>query len=216
MAYDQVLTAALSGATVHQLRHWGANKTGKAVLVPEYSAGRPRLYSFRDVLALRTYVFLDQKEPLQQIRAAFDDLCRIDEPQYVSAHTLVSSEERMLLVAIGEGSAAGLLQSASRREITALADVLRPFVAPRSGIMVPDLYQPRECVTVDPLTRGGRPVITGTRVDYDIISGEVDAGSSEEFIRACYPTVTRKAMRDAADFAHYVESFRLTRSARAA
>ena len=75
MSYPPKLTAALTGATIRQLSHWRSSRApAGAVLVPEISSGRPLLYSFRDVVALRTCVRLRQETSLQKIRRALDTL----------------------------------------------------------------------------------------------------------------------------------------------
>lgn len=74
MSFPVDLTAALSGATRHQLYRW--RRTG--LLVPEGSPTRPALYSFRDVVALRTVVRLRSETSLQKIRAAFAALPEFD------------------------------------------------------------------------------------------------------------------------------------------
>jgi uncharacterized protein (DUF433 family) len=54
------LTAALSGATMRQLQYWRSDRGDRGpVLVPEYRDGRTWLYSFPDVVALRTAVYVD-------------------------------------------------------------------------------------------------------------------------------------------------------------
>ena len=67
------LAAALSGATVNQLRHWRSPRTGP-LLVPEIATGPGVVYSFQDVLALRTFVRLRENASLQKIRAAIGNL----------------------------------------------------------------------------------------------------------------------------------------------
>ncbi|NQX28297.1 MerR family transcriptional regulator [Microbacteriaceae bacterium VKM Ac-2854] len=55
MAFTTALTSVMSGASQRQLAHWRA--TG--ILVPETEHDeRPYLYSFRDIVALRTYAWL--------------------------------------------------------------------------------------------------------------------------------------------------------------
>ncbi|MGW2614407.1 hypothetical protein [Streptomyces sp. NPDC001500] len=61
------MAAALSGATVGQLRTWRQDRDNGPILQPELAA-RPTLYSFRDVLALRVFAHLRQDVSLQKIR----------------------------------------------------------------------------------------------------------------------------------------------------
>ncbi|GAA3444287.1 hypothetical protein [Planomonospora venezuelensis] len=88
MTYDPKLAAALSGATLRQLAHWRKPSASRgAVLVPEISATRPVLYSFRDVVALRTCVKLRNDASLQKIRRALDTLRDdLKERDHLSSH----------------------------------------------------------------------------------------------------------------------------------
>lgn len=90
MAYEPRMAAALSAATLNQLRHWRTvSPRGDVVLVPEIRV-RPRvLYSFRDLLALRTCVYLRRRVSLQRIRKAIGKLHDLGEVEHLSAYRLV-------------------------------------------------------------------------------------------------------------------------------
>lgn len=89
MAYAVKMAAALSGATSGQLRHWRSARTGP-LLVPEWGVSPRVLYSFRDVLALRTFVRLRENTSLQRIRAAIGNLRVLGEADHLVAYRLVS------------------------------------------------------------------------------------------------------------------------------
>jgi len=57
------MAAALSGATISQLRHWRSVRTGP-LLAPEISTAPRAVYSFQDLLALRTFVRLRENTSL--------------------------------------------------------------------------------------------------------------------------------------------------------
>ena len=58
-----------------QLQYWRSDRGDRGpVLVPEHRDGRTWLYSFRDVVALRTVVYLRQYKSLQKIRRALETL----------------------------------------------------------------------------------------------------------------------------------------------
>ena len=64
MAYPSYLAATLAGASVRQLQYWRDSD----LLEPEFGkAGGRHLYSFADVVALRTFVFLREQASLQLI-----------------------------------------------------------------------------------------------------------------------------------------------------
>jgi uncharacterized protein (DUF433 family)/DNA-binding transcriptional MerR regulator len=205
VAYATNMAAALSGATLSQLRHWRNPRTGP-LLAPEI-AGSPRaLYSFQDVLALRTFVRLRENTSLQKIRAAIGHLRNLGEAGPLASYQLVSDKrgDIQLLTedqAVNLGSKPGQLQL-----VAVIGDVIEPF-AVRAGVVVPHLLQPRPLLAVDPETQGGTPVIAGTRVPYDTVAGLMRDGVAAEQVSDYYPAVTADAARDALDFARYVDSY---------
>jgi uncharacterized protein (DUF433 family) len=205
MSYGPKLAAALSGATLRQLAHWRKASTGRgAVLIPEISETRPILYSFRDLVALRTCVKLRNDASLQKIRRALDTL-RDDlrEREHLSAYRLAADGSTVYLVEPGQ--ATDLVRRKANVVIHELVDVLRPFY--RDGRHIPDLLRPRDHVTVDPAVRGGMPVIEGTRVPYDEVAALLRDGVPAERISEYFPSVTASAALDAIDFADYVDSY---------
>ncbi|MER7207490.1 DUF433 domain-containing protein [Streptosporangium sp. NPDC000239] len=205
MVYDPKLAAALSGATLRQLSHWrntGARRG--AVLIPEVSSRRPVLYSFRDVVALRTCVKLRNDASLQKIRRALDTLRDdLKEREHLSSYKLVADAGTIYLAASDQ--AVDLVRRKANVVIHQMVDVLQPFY--RDGRHIPSLLQPRPHVTVDPAVRGGVPVIEGTRVPYDEVAALLRDGVPAERISDYYPSVTATAALDAADFAEYVDSY---------
>ncbi|HET9971699.1 MAG TPA: MerR family transcriptional regulator [Streptosporangiaceae bacterium] len=91
MAYETKMAAALSGATVSQLRHWRSARTGP-LLAPEIAATPRAVYSFQDVLALRTFVRLREHASLQNIRGAIGSLPDIGEAGHPASYRLVSDK----------------------------------------------------------------------------------------------------------------------------
>jgi len=59
MSFTPVIAAALSGASTGQLTYWRSARTSEPLLAPAHHRPRSRVsYSFRDVVALRTFVFI--------------------------------------------------------------------------------------------------------------------------------------------------------------
>jgi uncharacterized protein (DUF433 family)/DNA-binding transcriptional MerR regulator len=203
VAYSTRMAAALSGATMGQLRNWRQDRGNGPVLCPELSA-RPALYSFRDVLALRAFAHLREDVSLQKIRKALATLKRLGEAEHLSSYRLVADGDSIVLA--GDSHSTDLVTRPGQNVIVTLADVLEPFT-PRPGVVVPHLLRPREHVTVDPDTQGGQPVITGTRVPYDAVAELVADGVPPEEISEYYPPVTPGAAQDAVAFALYVDSY---------
>jgi uncharacterized protein (DUF433 family)/DNA-binding transcriptional MerR regulator len=199
------MAAALSGATLHQLRHWRSPKTGP-LLAPEIASAPRALYSFQDALALRTFVKLRENASLQKIRAAIGHLRTLGEVGPLASYRLVSDQRGNIQLitqdqAVNLGSRPGQMQL-----IAVIGEVIEPF-AVRAGVVVPHLLQPRPFLAVDPETQGGTPVITGTRVPYDAVAGLMRDGVPAGQISEYYPAVTAEAARDALDFARYVDSY---------
>ncbi|WP_328915468.1 MULTISPECIES: DUF433 domain-containing protein [unclassified Streptomyces] len=203
MAYSTRMAAALSGATMGQLRSWRQDRGSGPILRPELTS-QPALYSFRDVLALRAFAHLRSDVSLQRIRKALVTLKSFGEVEHLSSYSLVAEGDTILLV--GDDHATDLVKRPGQRVIATMADILQEF-APRPGVVVPHLLQPKQNVSVDPETQGGQPVITGTRVPFDAVAELVEDGVPLERIGDYYPGVTAEAARDAVSFALYVDSY---------
>ncbi len=199
------MAAALSGATVSQLHHWRSPRTGP-LLAPEIAAAPRAVYSFQDVLALRTFVRLRENASLQKIRTAIGNLRDIGEAGHLASYKLVSDRGGNIQLLTGDeavdlGKKPGQLQL-----VAVIGEVIEPFAA-RAGVLVPHLLRPRPGLAVDPETLGGTPVIAGTRVPYDAVAELMRDGVTAEQIGDYYPAVTAAAARDALDFARYVDSY---------
>jgi uncharacterized protein (DUF433 family) len=206
MAYPSYLAAALSGATLRQLSHWRRMGTSSgAVLVPEVSAERPILYSFRDVVALRTCVFLRKDASLQRIRTAIGNLRNLGELDHLSEYKLVWDNGSIVLVK--DDWAIDLVKNPGQYVIAEMSEVLRPFLN-RNNVEVPALFSPRQNISVSPEIRAGHPVIAGTRVPYENVAELVRDGVPEDSVDEYYPAVDRAAAQDAWEFAKYVDSWR--------
>lgn len=211
MAYATTMAAALSGATTSQLRHWRDDRTGP-LLSPEIASAPRALYSFRDLLALRTFVHLRQHASLQKIRAAIGNLHALGESGHVAEYTLVSdSNGNVQLVTDKEAFDLGD-RPGQRQLFMAMGDVIEPFPV-RGGVIIPHLLRPRQRLAVDPTVLGGAPAIQGTRVPYDAVAGLMRDGIPPESVADYYPAVSAEAARDALDFAGYVDSYSVTRAA---
>ena len=125
VAYATKMAAALSGATVNQLRHWRSPRTGP-LLVPEIATGPGVVYSFQDVLALRTFVRLRENASLQKIRAAIGNLRDIGEVDHLASYRLVSDKSGTIQLvtedqAVNLGNRPGQLQL-----VAVMGDVIAP------------------------------------------------------------------------------------------
>lgn len=197
MSYAQTMAAALSGATMGQLGYW--RRTG--VLGPEIRDERPIRYSFRDIIALRSFVFLREAVSLQKIRVAVTTLRGLGEIDHLSSYSMVSQGDS-ISVQLSD-TVVDLVKRPGQQILADFADILSPFQR-EGGETVPDLRHPRPNVSVDPAMRGGHPVILGTRVPFELVSGLVEDGVPPEEIVLYFPKVSAAAALDAVDFAAYV------------
>lgn len=202
MTFPVNLTSALTGATVGQLAYW--RQTG--LLVPE-DGRRPRaLYSFRDLVALRTVVHLRRSSSLQSVRRAFAQLERMDLTDHPSQYRLVAQGRSIALVQ--EDRAVDLVTQPGHEVLATLADIFEPFTTPR-GRKVVDFTHPRQNIEVRERRLGGWPTIRSTRVPYDSIANLVRGGEvSPEQVPLYFPTVSPDAVKDAVDFASEVDDVR--------
>lgn len=205
MAYTPSMAAALSGATIDRLRHWRSPRTGP-LLPPEISASPRVLYSFRDLLALRTCVLLRRTASLQKVRRAIGNLRDLGEVDHLASYRLVSDAAGNIQL-VNEDEAIDLLSHPGQGQLlVVMGQVIEPFPI-RPGVVIPHLLHPRALLSVDPEVQGGTPVIAGTRVPYDAVASLMRENVPAAEIAAYYPSVSAAAASDALDFALYVDSY---------
>lgn len=208
MAYPTHVAAALSGASVRQLQYWRQGHDGTpALLVPEMKSGGRVLYSFRDVIALRVFVYLRGELPLQRIRKAVDKLREFGSTEHLSAYRLYVANSSVVWAEDDDSLVDLVKRPGQFRLRAAMRDVLAPFTNLR-GDQVVNLLRPRKKLQVDPETRGGYPVVLDTRIPYHLIGELVADGVPPAEVAYFYPPVKAAAAADAFDFHVYVESLR--------
>ncbi len=192
-AFSADRVSVLAGLSLRQLRYWDKTK----VYEPELANGSrrqaySRIYSFRDVVALRALAQLRQRIPLQELRRVGDWLKeRYSYPWSrlrfgILGNTVVFGDPET-----GEIVAA---RTAGQRVLTTIE--LEPIVADvRTAIRRLNERGPEEIGRVirDRHVMGNAPVLAGTRIPTSILWDFAVAGSSPESIRAMYPQLT---MRD--------------------
>lgn len=208
MSFPPVIAAALSGATVRQLSYWRSTRTTEPLLAPEFHKPRSRVsYSFRDVVALRTFVYLrSQDVPLQRVRKAVAHLRKMGADEHLASYTLVALARDVVWVTSDE-AAIMLTRDPGQVVIAEMVAILGAFANMRRRDVLP-LRAPVTGVEVDPDVRGGYPVIEGTRVPYDAVAALLDDGVAPDEVASFYPSVTADAARGAVAFARYVDEYR--------
>ncbi|HEX6403035.1 MAG TPA: DUF433 domain-containing protein [Pseudonocardiaceae bacterium] len=209
MSYKPVVAAALSGATLRQLSYWRSSRSTEApLLAPALHEPRSRVsYSFPDVVALRTFVYLRSREvPLQRVRKAVQSLRDMGAAEHLSSYQLLAIG-RNVVWRVSDELAVDLTRRPGQQVIAQMVDILAAFRGPRDREVVP-LYRPAPGVAVDPEVRGGYPVIAGTRVSYDVVASLIEDGVTAEEVAGFYPGVSALAARGAYEFARYVDGYR--------
>lgn len=201
MAYGTRMAAALTGATPRQLRYW---RTEPVAFSPEVST-EPPVYSFRDLVALRSFVYLRRRVSLQRIRGALRNLRDLGNLEHLSTYTLFVQGKSVVVVDAEGLRGLDLIDRPGQRVLflAALDAVMKPF--PVGETEVPDLRRPRDEIAIHPQVHRGHPVVQGTRVAYDLVAGMVRDGVPPEAIQDYYPGVSARAARDAVAFADYVD-----------
>jgi uncharacterized protein (DUF433 family) len=209
VSYKPVVAAALSGATLRQLSYWRSSRSTEApLLAPELHKPRSRVsYSFPDVVALRTFVYLrSQKVPLQRVRKAVQSLRDMGATEHLSSYQLVAVG-RDVMWKVSDDVVVDLTRRPGQQVIAQMVEILDAFRGPQDREVVP-LYRPKPGVAVDPEIRGGYPVIAGTRVPYDMVASLLEDGVTAEEVAGFYPAVSADAARGALAFARYVDGYR--------
>ncbi len=205
MAFTVPIASVLSGASTRQLGYW-RRRTAAAepLLVPFAQRGGRYLYSWADVVALRSIVYLRQEKSLPRIRRAVRSLRQLEEADWahLSQYRLVRTTETIVVVT-PKGEILDLERAPGTvLEEILMADVLGPFEA--NGSQVPALPQPRPYLSVNPGVLGGYPVVAGSRVPFHVVAALADEGAHASEIVATYPSVDPRGVHDAQEFAHQV------------
>jgi uncharacterized protein (DUF433 family) len=196
MAFPTNLASVLTGASRSQLRRW--HRTG--LLTPEIStAPTGLLYSFRDLVAVRTVVHLRASSSLQKVRQAFANLPVVDFTEHPSAYSFVTNGHTIVAMNI-EGVSVDLVQNVGQTEVISLVDIFGPFIN-RQGKEVVDFLHPRRHLEVRQGRMSGWPTIQNTRVPYDTVARLLSTGDiTPDEVESFYPGVSAEAARDARDF----------------
>lgn len=206
VAFPVPIASVLSGASVDQLAYWRKRTpSAPALLVPESKRSGRFIYSWADVVALRSIVYLRHEKSLPRVRRAVELLRYLEanEWEHLARYTLISTPSS-ILVRTPSGQLLDLEQQPGTVVSEVLmSDVLAPFTT-RAGRVVPDLEKPRDLLAVNPRVMAGYPVIAGTRVPFDLVAGLADDGATTAEIIAIYPSVNPASIGDAQDFAAQV------------
>ena len=201
MSFPDKLTATLTGTTTRQLYDWRR----KGVLIPEVQTQNPALYSFRDLVAVRTVAFLRSQVSFQKVRRAFDNLRQLDYLDHPSTYRF-GTDGKTIAIEDRNGVVVDLVAQKGQYVMFTLEEIFREFTN-FAGTKVVDFERPLPRLEVNPRRMGGWPTIAGTRVPYDAVSDLLaDGFYSSDDVGHFFPTVSRSDAEDALHFSELVES----------
>ncbi|MHA7169027.1 DUF433 domain-containing protein [Arthrobacter bambusae] len=203
MAFPIDLTAVLTGTSVTQLARWRR----KGLVIPEIQDRNPPIYSFRDLVAIRTVAYLRSQVSLQKIRTAYANLDPLKFTEHPSQYRF-GTDGMSIGVADEDGRVVDLVKSPGQISLFTFEEVFGTFIN-RSGREVVNFLRPRDHLEVLPGRVGGWPTVEGTRITYDTIAGLVDDDTiTVNEVPLYYPAVSVEGARDAISFDEEVRSMK--------
>ena len=202
-AYPADRASALAGVPRSTLHYWA--RTG--VLVPSISPERVKLWSYPDLMGLRTIYWLRQSKTAEDgavisatsmpaVRRALGELRELDLELWTEEHgprVAVDRAGRIHFDADG-----GVITSGGQRTLDPdVLDLLAPFRTDDG--LAPDLYAPRPTLRILPGKLSGSPHILKTRIETVALAALERRGLSEPKIAALYPMASGASIRDALD-----------------
>lgn len=193
--YPVERAAQLSGIPRSTLYDW--NRHG--VYVPDFAAGSPMAWSYRDLVFVRVLAWLrnDVKTPRSVASVRVQAL-----KVHISAGHLVTMLHADRDSLVVDGNVAAPLDGPSRMFVDMLASfdlasAVDDFGA-HTKLWGPDLVAPSAHTYISPWVLGGDPCVAKTRIpSASIYSLRVDRGLSVADVVALYPGLSESAANDA-------------------
>jgi uncharacterized protein (DUF433 family)/DNA-binding transcriptional MerR regulator len=200
-AYTSDRAAALSGVPRSTLYYWARN----GHLIPSVAL-KPRLWSYMDLLALRTIYWLRQAKrafeldvpptSMPKVRRALKQLRELDLDLF--------EQERPAIAVTLDGDVAINATALPLQKVNGqyleptLVDILGPFEG-LEGSKGPDLLRPRATLRIIPGKISGAPHIEGTRLPTQSIFALAERGFSIGQLVRVYPFVSHDSVIDSLD-----------------
>jgi uncharacterized protein (DUF433 family) len=203
-AYTAERAAALSGVPKTTVHYWAR----KGILVPSVSPVRVRLWSYGDLLALRTIYWLRQtkqdpsgrevpRTTMKAVRRALREIAALKLDLWGEDGAPRVAVDRAGGIVIGYNGGAQRLGGQSILDADML-DLLAPF-ASREGLHGPDLSAPRPRLRIVPGKLAGSPHIVHTRLESQALGALAEGGLEQAKIYRLYPDVEPAAIEEALD-----------------
>lgn len=202
--YTAERAAALSGVPKSTVHYWARRE----ILVPSVSAVRVKLWSYSDLMGLRTIYWLRQpkqasdgwdvpRTTMPAVRRALGTLRELDLSMWTeegSPRVAVDRTGRVWLRTEDKG----VQTSAGARPLNEeWLDLIEPFTTREAE--GPNLQAPRPNLRIVPGKLSGSPHIVKTRIETLAIVALADRGLDQERIHSLYPIVAPVAIVEALD-----------------
>jgi uncharacterized protein (DUF433 family) len=213
-AYSADRAAALSGVPRSTIHYWAR----KGHLVPSV-AQQPRLWSFTDLLALRTIYWLRQPKKafdvevpstsMPKVRRALEQLRRLKLDLFEKGRPVVgvtlSGKVTITTEAMPPQEAEGQL-------LKPWVDILDPFEG-LEGMKGPDLRWPRPTLRIIPRKISGAPHVEGTRLTTQSVYALSERGYTAKDIAKIYPFASLVALNESIELEEQLNQNILLKSA---
>ncbi len=199
-AYPADRAAALSGVPISTVHYWAREE----ILVPSVSAHRIKLWSYSDLMALRTIQWLRRAKTasdgaavppstMPAVRRALKQLEELDLSLW--------SDDQGPAVSVDRGGKIQVHDTPDREEASrqrafaaGAEDFLR-LIEPFHG--APDLHSPRPLLRIVPGKLGGSPHVAHTRLESQAVGALSSSGLPVAKIYRLYPDVEPRAIDEA-------------------
>lgn len=202
-AYSADRAAALSGVPRSTVHYWARHE----ILVPSVSAERVMLWSFADLMGLRTIHWLRQpkrardgmeipRSTMRTVRRALRALRALDLALFERGRpTIAVTREGDVLL---DPPVRGLQTVDGQRVMSDAIDVIAPFETTEGG-RGPDLSAPRPLLRIVPRKLGGEPHVISTRIETQALQALALRGFAQARLVKLYPELSAAAVADALD-----------------
>lgn len=203
-AYTAERATALSGVPKSTVHYWARQE----ILVPSVSPERVKLWSYGDLMALRTIYWLRQtkhdssgrevpRTAMNAVRRALREIAMLELDLWSEDGAPRVAVDRAGNIVI-ERDGLPQLPGGQRFLDTDMLDLIAPFDS-EEGLRGPDLSVPRPRLRIVPGRLGGAPHIARTRLESQALGALADSGLAETKIYRLYPDVDAQAIDDALD-----------------
>jgi len=204
-AYPADRAAALSGVPISTVHYWARQE----ILAPTVSPERVKLWSYADLMGLRTIYWLRQaketegggripRSTMPAVKRALGQLAELDLGLWSEEFGPAVRVDRSGRIHLATDPS---LEAEGRQRVLPPEDeldLLAPFPV-KEGAKGPHLVTPRPHLRIVPGKLGGSPHVIHTRLESQAIGGLAGAGLPTAKIYRLYPDVAASAIDDALD-----------------